>query len=138
MMSRKTECIFESAFDLHQQCVRESAQSSDDPPFINRFDLLSHNFRCKRETSRALGNHNMTGRQVSCVFRQRHDNNELAEVIDAIVGYDNGGSRLLDLDADGGVKINEYDITPPYACQLIPPFLGSPTHHRRSASIRSA
>jgi hypothetical protein len=138
MMLRKTERIFEGALDLLQHRGGESSQPSDDTLFINRFDLFSYNFRCEGETSRAFRNHNVTGGEMGCIFRQRHDNNELAEVIDAIIGKDNGGPGLFDLDADSRVEINDYDITSPYAYHLIPRSQGWPKPRRRSASIRSA
>ena len=130
-MLRKRERIFESALNLREQGGRQASQPFDDALLVNRLDLLSHDFRCKRETSRAFRNNNVAGREVGRVFRQRDDNNKLAEVIDAIVRYHNGGPSLFDLDANGGVEVNHYDITPRYAGHLIPPSQVWPRPRRR-------
>jgi hypothetical protein len=39
------------------------------------------------------------------IFRHWNYNDELAQAIDAIVGHDDGGASLFDLDADGRVEV---------------------------------
>ena len=105
MILRKRERVLKGAIDLLDYCSRQTSQFSEDSLFIYRFDLFSYDLRSKRETSRALWDDHMTGGKPSRVFRQGHDNNELTELVDAIIGNHDGGTSLFDLNSNNKVEL---------------------------------
>src|SRR6266550_2619819 len=131
---REREGVFDGALNLREDRGRQSSKFFYNALFIDRFDLFSHGFRSKSETSRAFRNNHMTGGDVGGIFRQRNHNDELAEAIDAIVGHHNGRTSLFDLDADRRVKVDDHDITAPYVGHLDRLSPGSPKPRRRLCS----
>src|SRR5918996_4967427 len=130
--SGECERIFKSALDLFEERGRQVSKPFDNPALIDGFHLLSHSLGSERKMGHPLGNERMTRREVGGVLGQWNNDYELAVLIDAIVGENNNRPALFDLDADGGVKVSDYDITPPYGDHLIPPSQGWPRPPRRS------
>jgi hypothetical protein len=107
--------IFEGALDLGEERRRQSSQSFNQTPFVDRFDLFGYDLGRKCETSNPFGYDRVTGREMRRVLGQRNDNHELAKLIDTVIGENDHRTGLFDLHANGGVKICDYDITPLYA-----------------------
>ena len=118
---RQGKSIFKGALDLGKERGSQSSQPFDQTPFIDGFDLFGHDLGCKRQTGNPLGYDRVTGRKMRRVLGQWDDDHELAELIDTIIGENDHRPGLFDLDADGGVEIGDYDITPFYADYWLPP-----------------
>lgn len=131
------ESILEGALDLGKKRGCQTSQPFDQTSFIDSFDLFGHDLGRKRETSNPLGYDRVTGREMRRVLGQWDDDHQLAELIDTIIGENDHGQSLFDLDADGRVEISDYDIIPLYADHWFPPPPRSPTPLGRSISTRS-
>ncbi len=114
-VSGECESIFEGALDLGKERGCQTSQPFDQPTLIDGFDLFGHDLGRKRQTGNPFGYDRVTGREMRRILGQRNDNHELAELIDTIIGKNNHGPSLFNLDTDGRVEIGDYDITPLYA-----------------------
>jgi hypothetical protein len=130
------ESIFEGAL-VGEEHRCQTSQPFDQTSFIDGFDLFGHYLGRKRETKNPLGYDCVTGREMRRVLGKWDDDHELAVLIDTIIGENDHGPSLFDLDADGRVEISDYDITPLYVDHWFPPPPRSPKPPGRSISTRS-
>ena len=98
---REGKSVLDGALDLGKKRGCQTSQPFDQTPFIDGFDLFSHDLGCKRQTGNPLGYDRVTGREMRRVLGQWDDDHQLAELLDTIIGENDHRPGLFDLDADG-------------------------------------